>query len=876
MRACIAAVLSCVLLMSFTARAAEPVPTLQSVVGHALGEEITSPANIVRYFEALAAARPKHMKLVEYGKSWEGRPLVYAILTSSENMDALGSIQRDMQRLAVAAISKAEAADVMEDLPAPVWLSYSVHGNEISPSDAAMQVAYTLLSKPDDPEVKAILDNVIVILDPLQNPDGRNRFVHDYYTALGLEPAGSAIAAERKERWPKGRTNHYLFDMNRDWFALTQPETRARVRAFLDWFPVIFVDLHEMGTNETYYFSPEAEPYNPYITQAQRERLLAIGKGNAAAFDKKGYAYFTREEYDAHYPGYGAGWPLFHGSVGTTYEQASARGLIARRDDGSTYTFADSIDGHFTASMATLKTAAEQREMFLKAFFDNRRSAISLGRSDPIKAYVIPTQSDQAGADKLAGTLAYQGVEVRMAETRFTACDTTFEKGSFIVPLDQPAGRLARTLLDRQVNVDPAYMAIQEERRSKGFKVKMSDVTAWSMPLMYNVDVATCGARPAVRSRAIMPRDEWKPRPGKLVGEGDFGFVVPWGNAAAVRVLSHALRKGIDVRSSDLAFSKEGRDYPAGSLVFQASRYDGNLRKALDAIMRETGATGYAIADSWVDRGPNFGSKNAVRHLAPRIALAWDEPTSPYSAGSARFVMERQLGYPVTPVRVSDLGSVYLDAFDVLILPEGKKYENAIPQKTANHIEEWVRGSGVLVTLGSATEFLAKTKAPLSTLVLESRLKAGRTPGANLTSGRLLPNQAAATLAAAPLRPDPDKVLGSLLKATVEQDHWLSAGVKPSVYMLENSKRVFAPLPRDKGVTIARLAGPEDLVGSGYVWEEAVKQLSYKPAVTLEKKGRGFVIAFMQDPTKRAYMDGLNVLLANAVLRAPAHAKKIR
>ncbi|MEM9287661.1 MAG: M14 metallopeptidase family protein [Pseudomonadota bacterium] len=846
------------------------IPTLSSIVGHETGAQISWPWQMESYFEALAKAAPDRMRLVTFGKSWEGRPLMYAVITSAKNMEKLDALQSDIQRLAAARLPVAEARALIKDMPVPVWLAYSVHGNEISPTDAAIKVAYTLLSSENDADIEAILDNVIVILDPLLNPDGRARFTQAFYSALGLAPSGSAIAAERREPWPNGRTNHYLFDMNRDWFALTQPETRSRVRAFLKWFPAIFVDLHEMGSNSTYYFSPEAEPYNPYITDNQRAGLLAIGKGNAAAFDAKGLEYYTREVFDAHYPGYGGGWPLFHGSIGTTYEQASARGLKADRDDGTTLTYAESVDGHFTSSMATLKTAAEKRSFFLQNFYDNRASAIALAKSSDIKAYVIPTQADQAGAGKLAGTLAYQGITVQQAAADFRACGQSFKAGSFIVPLNQPAGRLARTLLDTQVDVDPAFMKDQERRRKKGFGVEFYDVTAWSMPIMYNVDAVACKAAPSVKSRSIMPRDEWLPPPGKVNGAdtASFGYLVPWGDAAAVRVLSRALSAGIDVRSSDLPFEKDGVTYPAGSLIFQRSK----VGDGLDAFMTEattvTGATATGMADSWVDEGPNFGSDNSVRHGPLKVAVAWDEPTVSYSAGGARFVIERQLGYPATPVRTAHLDSRYLSQFDVLVLPEGNGYVDVLGKAGMARLKAWTKDGGVLITLGNATRVLKA--AEMSALELQKR------PDADDGDTTVIADEAALDSAIAKDGGAPDSILGSFLKAEVNGDHWMAAGVKDSVNILTEGTDVYQPLRLDDGFTIARYAGPDDLLVSGYLWEEARKALAYKPAVTIESLGGGYVIAFAQDPTTRAYLDGLNMLLANAVFRAPAHADKIR
>jgi len=308
------------------------VPTEKQVIGHDPGDRVTRPQDIVKYMEALAAARPHQMRVLDYGKTWEGRRLIYCAVSSEANIKRLDEIRAGMKQLAdPRKTSDADAKRIMARMPAVLWLAYGVHGNEISSNDAAMMTAYHLLASRNDKLVDEILANVVLILDPAQNPDGRARFVHNFEIAEGLKADASQLAAEHNEPWPGGRTNHYYFDMNRDWFAMTQPETVGRIKAVQEWFPLAYVDLHEMGSDATYYFAPEANPYNPYITRAQRDSLEWFGRNNAKWFDKYGFNYFTREGYDEFYPGYGASWPLFHGSIGMTYEQASTRGLVVRK-----------------------------------------------------------------------------------------------------------------------------------------------------------------------------------------------------------------------------------------------------------------------------------------------------------------------------------------------------------------------------------------------------------------------------------------------------------------------------------------------------------------------------------------------------------------
>ncbi|MEC8950741.1 MAG: M14 family zinc carboxypeptidase, partial [Pseudomonadota bacterium] len=283
------------------------IPTVEAVLGYAPGERITWHRDVIRYFEALAVAAPDRIMITEYARSWENRELILAVVSAPGNIANLDAIKSNMQRLADPRITEGDvAAQIIESQAAVTWLSYGVHGNEISSTDAAMLTAYHLLASQDDARVADIMANTVVVIDPMQNPDGRDRFIHNFEIAEGLVPDSDRLAAEHDEPWPGGRTNHYLFDMNRDWFIQTQPETQGRTAAMLQWYPVAYVDAHEMGSDGTYFFAPEAIPYNPHLAEDQRASLQLFGRNNARYFDMFGFDYFTREVYDAFYPGYGA------------------------------------------------------------------------------------------------------------------------------------------------------------------------------------------------------------------------------------------------------------------------------------------------------------------------------------------------------------------------------------------------------------------------------------------------------------------------------------------------------------------------------------------------------------------------------------------
>ena len=859
------------------------IPTFRKVLGYAPGERISSHAQILTYLDALAPASPR-IKVFEYGRSWEDRKLVYAAVGSEKNIRRLEEIRQSVERLAdPRRTSPAEAKKLIADLPVVIWLAYGVHGNEISSPEAALVAAYHLVAGDDD-VVGSIRNNVVVMIAPLQNPDGRDRFVHHFEQSSGLEPDASPAAAEHVEPWPGGRANHYLFDMNRDWFALTQPEIRGEVQALRKWYPLVFVDLHEMGAESTYYFAPGADPYNPHLIASQKEMLSVFGKNNARWFDRFGFDYFTRDVFDAFYPGYGDSWPAYYGAVGMTYEQASARGLVIRRNNDTALAYADSIRHHFISSIATAEAAAKNRDKLLEDFYAYRKTAIEEGEKEPVREFILPRTGDTAAVDKLAAVLGEQGIELKRATAPFRASGRDFPASTYVIPLAQPAKRLIRTLLDPQVPMAPEFVKEQDRLRRKKLPDEIYDVTAWSLPLAFNVEAV---ATPEVSAGSFEPVRPERIPPGRVSAVKDpVAYLVPGGTQATGRFLAASLRRDLHVLSSDKAFTQNGRKYPAGSLVIETHGNPSDLAVQLEALARSTGAEVIATDNGWIEDGPNFGSRHMVQLKHPAVALAWDIPTSSTSAGQARFVLERQYGYTVTAVRTQTLGAVELGRFHVLILPEASgSYADVLGPRGIRQLKQWVADGGTLIALGSAVGFVADQKVGLLAVSQESAprpAEAAKKPEEKpekpdkdaRVPGKLLASEEDYLKA---IRADselPDPVLGVMLKARLDPDHWVSSGLAPTVNALVSGREVYTPLKLDKGVNAAVFLGPDQLVAGGQMWEENRKQFAYKPLVMVQREGRGQVIAFTADPNFRGYLDGMNLLFLNAVLRGPGHTRR--
>ncbi len=853
------------------------VPTLVQVAGHDFGGEVTPPRDVLRYFEALAEAAPDRVRVVRYAETWEGRPLIYAAIASPDRIAKLDEVKQGLQRIAnPRGLSVADASRLVAELPVVTWLLHGVHGNEISSSGAAMALAYHLLAAQGDADVATILDDSVVLIDPMQNPDGRARFVFQNLQARAASPDPAPVSAEHDEPWPGGRANHYLFDMNRDWMVLSQPETRGRVKTALEWFPHVVVDLHEMGGEATYYFAPPAIPINPHITASQRKWLETMGRSLAGRFDERGFAYFTRETFDSFYPGYGESWPIFHGAIGMTFEQASARSLLyERRSDGRLLSYADGVVHHFTSGLQTALTAARHREEMLRDYLEYRRSAIEEGQRGEVREYLLPVGDDPARVSRLARLLAAQGVEIERLSAAVDVDGRSLPAGTYRVSAAQPAGRLVRNLLDREIVLDAAFVEEQDRRRKKRIRDQIYDLTGWSLPLLFDVEVVVSKQASTTPGEAVSA--ESTPADVELPA-ARVGYLVPWGVGAAAAIVE-ALREGLTVRRAGEPFTLAGREFPAGTVLLRTSDNGDDLAARLGALAARHRAEVVPVDSGWVERGISLGSNRVVALKQPRVLLAWDEPTSSLSAGWARYNLERRYGQAVTIVRVASLGRVDLEDFNVVVLPSGD-YRDAIPKPFTGRLTSWMRAGGTLVTIGEASRWAARESVGLldtATLLRDGTPETEDDEDDNGDSekhdgkGREDDEPFALERAIQPEDERPESTPGALLRVALDLEHWLASGADDEIQAVVEGRRVFAPITLDKGTNVGVYAKQDRLVASGLAWEDAQELLQQRAFLIHQPVGRGHLVAFAEDPNYRAFAELTQLLFMNAVLLGPAH-----
>jgi len=843
------------------------IPTLEQVLGREPAERVTPPEEIIQYLKSLNEAAPDRTKLVRYAETWEGRELYALIIGSPDRIRRLDQIRAGLQQLASpGSLSQGETDRLIRELPVVVALVHGVHGNEISSGEAAMMEAYHLLAAQGDARVEAIRREAIVIVDPMQNPDGRARFVFQNLFGQASTPDPEPASAEHDEPWPGGRSNHYLFDLNRDWFAQTQPESRGRVKFLLEWMPHVVVDLHEMGGNSTYYFPPGAEPANPFMTRTQGAWLDAFGRENAARFDERGFLYFNREVYDAFYPGYGVSWPMAQGAIGMTFEKASARGLVLRRSDGSLLTYRDGAVEHFTAAISTAHTAAINREKILRDYLEFRRTA---GEGET-KAYLLPEGTDPGQTRRLVRTLIDNGIIVQRAEEEVRAGGRTLPAGTYIVPLPQPAGMLVRNLLDQNVQMDREFVKIQEERRKKRQPDQIYDTTAWNMPLLNDVEsIAATAPVTAGSSRLsaadVTPNEQNRP----VLTDAQVGYAFAWGPTAAGATID-ALRDGLTARFISRSFTVGGRKFENGTVFFRVADNGLDLKSKLAVIAARHGLQAIKIDSAFVSEGTSLGSNQVVRLKLPRVLLAWDAPTSSLSAGWARYVIERRYGQPVTAVRIGSLSRVNLSNFDVLILPSGNYSFGPDPLR---RLRDWVNSGGTLITLAEASRWA--TREQINLLATATELRGGAPDAGSQPERqpqRINPLTGAGfNDAIQPAREQPELVPGAILRVQLDTDHWLASGTDGEIQAIVESTRIFSPIKLDRGRNVGIYAVYDRLVASGIVWPESHQQLPQKAYLIHQPTGQGQVIAFAEDPNYRAYAEATQFLFINSILLGAAH-----
>ncbi|MBN9385406.1 MAG: zinc carboxypeptidase [Chitinophagaceae bacterium] len=828
-------------LFSFTAFS-QSVPSPESFLGYKLGDHYTHHYKIVNYFREVARALPSQVKLVQYGETYEGRPLLLAFIASSENLQRLEDIRRNNLRLA-GVLKDGTAPD--EGGPAIVWLSYNVHGNEPSSSEAAMKTLYALVD-PSNTSAKEWLRHVVVVMDPCINPDGRDRYVNWFTTAVGKTPNPDPQAREHREPWPGGRTNHYNFDLNRDWAWQTQTETQQRLKQYNTWLPQVHVDFHEQGYNNPYYFAPAAEPYHDVITPWQRDFQVQIGKNNARYFDSNGWLFFTKEEFDLFYPSYGDTYPTYNGAIGMTFEQGghSRGGLAVIKADEDTLTLADRLEHHYTTGISTIEVSSQNAPRLIKEFHKYFNDA----REKPggeFKAYLIKADAYGDRLRRLEALLDKNQIEWGQAPSAsFTGVD--YETGKpaafkastsdIVINTNQPRSNLLRVLFERNSRISDSVTY---------------DITAWSIPYVYGLQAYGLNTWVGTTAPAAATPSSTE------ASAGGYAYAVRWTGMNNVRFLTQLLNKGVKVRYAEQSFQSGGQEFEKGTLLIMATG-NGSLGTQLwpivTATAKSTGITLYPILSGFVDKGADFGSDRVHFIHRPKVGVLTGEQVSSLEAGEVWHLFDRELDYPISQLDAEDIGRLDLKKYDVLILPSGY-YRNLGDKAMAEPLRNWVREGGRLIAMEYAVEQLSKLEWGLKTKGQDDKKDddKGKKEEDYSALHRYGNRQRDEVMSSVP---------GSIYKVELDNSHPLAFGYPDHYYTLKQDDHVYEFI-KEGGWNVGVIK--KDNYISGFTGKKAKEKLKDGLIFGVQEMGRGEIVYMADDPLFRSFWENGKLLFCNAV-----------
>ena len=813
---------------------AQQLQTPSEFLGYKLGSRFTRHHKVVDYFKYIAQNSDK-VQFQKYGETNELRTLAVAYVSSASNIKNLESIRK--QHLTNAGIEKTSE---LKD-KAVVWLSYNVHGNEASSTEASMLTLYKLITKN-----KSYLENTVVIMDPCINPDGRDRYANWYNQVVAAPNNNNPDAREHNEPWPSGRPNHYLFDLNRDWAWATQIETQSRLKVYNKWLPHIHVDFHEQGINNPYYFAPAAEPFHEVITDWQRDFQTQIGKNHAKYFDKNGWYYFTKESFDLLYPSYGDTYPTYVGGIGMTYEQAGhgRAGLGIDKADGEVLTLWDRLIHHTTSGISTVemasKNTAKINSEFKKYFKSN---------DFKYKSYVL--RGNRSKTNALIALLDQHEIKYGSANGK-TVSGFSFDengKGSMktsssdlVVSTNQPKGRLVKALFEPAAKLSDSITY---------------DITAWSLPYAY-------GMKAIASERLVSSKKREIKREKFTEYEAVYGYTFSWNHISDAKLLADLLKTGFRVRFTRKDMTNSGKDLPRGTFIItradnkQFYNFD-NFDNHIAALVKSHNKKVQTISSGFSDNGPDMGS-SAVREIkTQKIAVLSGNYTSSLSYGEVQYFFEKEINYPYTAINTNNFSASKLDNYHTLVIPNGY-YEGVFNKSKLNALKAWVSKGGKVIAIGGANSIFANKKGfGLKSDEKESK-KNKSDEDKHLVNYEDLEREGIQ-----------NAITGAIFKTKIDNSHPLGFGYDDSYFTLKLGSKSYKYLK--DGYNVVRLE--DNTVISGFAGSKTLDKLSKSLIFGEENIGRGSIIYMVDNPLFRAFWDNGKLFFANALFYTNPSMKKL-
>lgn len=807
------------------------VPTPLSVLGHEVGRWHVSHDKLIQYMETLARVS-KRATIKEYARSHESRALKLLTFTSPENHERLEEIRKTHLENCFG-----NQKDVNpEDMPVVVYMGYSVHGNESSGANAALLLAYYLAAG-RSAELDSLLNNTIILIDPCMNPDGFQRFSTWTNSHRAYHPNSDTQDREHREVWPNGRTNHYWFDLNRDWLLLQHPESVGRVGEFKRWMPNVLIDAHEMGTNSTYFFQPGIPSRNnPSTPDENFELTQELANFHAAALDSIGSIYYSKESFDDFYYGKGSTYPDVNGCIGILFEQASSRGHVQKSIHGDV-TFPFTIRNQLNTSLSTLRGCSALREKLIRyqgQFFADARKA---ARADKVRAFVFGNEKDPSKAKAFSDILRGHGILIYRSEIKRDKDGVPVGNSQFVVPTNQANYKLIKAIFDKNTSFQDSLFY---------------DVSSWTIPLAFDLDVETRTVVPKIDESVSMSHFSG---PAEIIGgRSSLGYAFELHDYFSHKLLYQLLRDGVKVKITNdpitITTGRNNVELAAGAAIVPISiqpNKEVRAHQLLERFARKGGTSIYSIQSGLTPEGNDLGSPSFSILRDPKVAVIVGKGVNAYEAGEVWHLLDKRFGMRVTLLDKNQWETADLSRYKTLVFVNGNYGELSLPK-----LESWLKAGGVLITQKNATNWLRdidwadiKAKEEADDESKKDEFKARkpyrdyqRTRGAQVTGGAIFQG------------------IGDLT-------HPLLYGFKDEkIPLFRNHNKVFELTENPYATPVVYSDSP---LLSGYVSDENLKKVSSSAALIVKGYGKGRIIAFADNPNFRAFWYGTNKLFLNAI-----------
>jgi hypothetical protein len=793
------------------------IPIPQSIIGHEVGEWHITHDKLVQYMYALANASNR-ITIEDRGETFEDRPLLLLTITSPENHKNISSIQS-------AHINATESNTTNEeDRPIVVYQGFSIHGNEPSGSNAALLAAYYLAAA-EGSKIDSILNNTIILFDPSFNPDGLQRFAYWANTNRNINLNPDPNDREYSEVWPGGRTNHYWFDMNRDWLPVQLPESRARIKTFHNWMPNILTDHHEMGTNNSFFFQPgipsRTHPLTPKLNQ---ELTKGIANYHAKAFDKVGSLYYSEENFDDFYYGKGSTFPDINGSIGILFEQASSRGHIQESDNGI-LTFPFTIKNQFTAALSTLDAANGMRNTILDYqynFFKNARKEAS---KEGNKAIVFGDEKDAAKTYHLAEILKRHHITFHDIKSDFSEHGKNYKKGySYIVPKNQKNTRLINAMFEKRTSFQDSLFY---------------DISAWTFPLAFNLDYTETTTK-----NAGNPIDNLKHLKGGVNSKSDYAYLFEWNEYYSPKLLNKILKKGLRAKVSMKSFKARGKFYDYGTIMIPVMNQNMNTSE-IYALLNDLAQESHIKIDAvstGLNDGIDLGSNNFRSLELPRVALLVGDGMTSYDAGEIWHLLDTRYDIIATKLDTKSFKRADLGRYNTIIMVNSS---SGLNENNTKKLKSWIQDGGTLVAYKNTLRWL-KSKE-----LMKIDFKKKKLIAKNISFEEKGDFKGAQVIG------------GAIFETKLDRSHPINFGYKNDKLALFRNSTLFV-----KADTISYnnpIKYTKAPLLSGYISEENLDSISSTVPLKIGKIGRGTIVAFTDNTNFRAFWYGTNKLLMNAI-----------